>query len=121
AAIPYVLTLTVSTSFLVYPNSRPPATYTLSLHDALPISLGAGEGNLVRVRFPPRASQLHKSRGKICHAGPTPSPSARRWGRSRRSEEHTSELQSPYDLVCRLLLEKKKISDNGVTYLQIML
>src|SRR5207248_9662238 len=27
----------------------------------------------------------------------------------RRSEEHTSELQSPYDLVCRLLLEKKKI------------
>src|SRR5437867_9291329 len=28
---------------------------------------------------------------------------------ARRSEEHTSELQSPYDLVCRLLLEKKKI------------
>src|SRR5207248_11205639 len=28
--------------------------------------------------------------------------------RQRRSEEHTSELQSPYDLVCRLLLEKKK-------------
>src|SRR5438094_2162809 len=30
-----------------------------------------------------------------------------------RSEEHTSELQSPYDLVCRLLLEKKK-SDSGI-------
>src|SRR5207248_10815130 len=29
-----------------------------------------------------------------------------------RSEEHTSELQSPYDLVCRLLLEKKKTKDN---------
>src|SRR5207248_9705107 len=29
-------------------------------------------------------------------------------GRTHRSEEHTSELQSPYDLVCRLLLEKKK-------------
>src|SRR5207248_7304266 len=29
-------------------------------------------------------------------------------GRDSRSEEHTSELQSPYDLVCRLLLEKKK-------------
>src|SRR5207248_7836441 len=29
-------------------------------------------------------------------------------GRGHRSEEHTSELQSPYDLVCRLLLEKKK-------------
>src|SRR5207248_10222505 len=32
--------------------------------------------------------------------------------RLRRSEEHTSELQSPYDLVCRLLLEKKKTSAN---------
>src|SRR5438094_5667162 len=35
-------------------------------------------------------------------------------GESVRSEEHTSELQSPYDLVCRLLLEKKKnITTNG--------
>src|SRR5437867_5877396 len=33
-------------------------------------------------------------------------------GSSRRSEEHTSELQSPYDLVCRLLLEKKKTKKN---------
>src|SRR5437867_7663467 len=32
----------------------------------------------------------------------------RRWPTGSRSEEHTSELQSPYDLVCRLLLEKKK-------------
>src|SRR5207248_10195532 len=32
--------------------------------------------------------------------------------RVRRSEEHTSELQSPYDLVCRLLLEKKKRMKN---------
>src|SRR5437867_8055225 len=31
---------------------------------------------------------------------------------ARRSEEHTSELQSPYDLVCRLLLEKKNVSNN---------
>src|SRR5207248_8371628 len=43
---------------------------------------------------------------------------------SRRSEEHTSELQSPYDLVCRLLLEKKKkkiikynvVAINNITY-----
>src|SRR5437867_8000291 len=33
-------------------------------------------------------------------------------GNSARSEEHTSELQSPYDLVCRLLLEKKKKKKN---------
>src|SRR5438094_6930293 len=34
----------------------------------------------------------------------------------RRSEEHTSELQSPYDLVCRLLLEKKKNKTTELTY-----
>src|SRR5437867_6563459 len=34
---------------------------------------------------------------------------------SGRSEEHTSELQSPYDLVCRLLLEKKKNNHNKVS------
>src|SRR5437867_10255178 len=33
-----------------------------------------------------------------------------------RSEEHTSELQSPYDLVCRLLLEKKKKEQKHTTY-----
>src|SRR6266705_6506713 len=67
-----------------------PATneiYTLSLHDALPISpTPAGPGSA------PARSSIR-----------TPSP-----GRSARSEEHTSVLQSPYDLVCRLLLEKKK-------------
>src|SRR5207248_9915068 len=35
--------------------------------------------------------------------------------RSQRSEEHTSELQSPYDLVCRLLLEKKKTNEWSVS------
>src|SRR5438094_1893872 len=35
--------------------------------------------------------------------------------KSRRSEEHTSELQSPYDLVCRLLLEKKKKRTSTIT------
>src|SRR5438094_2084860 len=34
---------------------------------------------------------------------------------TRRSEEHTSELQSPYDLVCRLLLEKKKLKIKTIT------
>src|SRR5437867_10115386 len=42
-----------------------------------------------------------------------------------RSEEHTSELQSPYDLVCRLLLEKKKkrtrIKSNQMNYSQIII
>src|SRR5437867_4855995 len=37
------------------------------------------------------------------------------WAPAGRSEEHTSELQSPYDLVCRLLLEKKKERNNKLT------
>src|SRR5260370_12152747 len=68
--------------------------YTLSLHDALPISTrprgrrGAGHH---RARLAPR------------HRG------VKRTGRgASRSEEHTSELQSHLNLVCRLLLEKKK-------------
>src|SRR5437867_9813743 len=49
-----------------------------------------------------------------CHGVSTSTHAWARWFRDRRyvgwtrSEEHTSELQSPYDLVCRLLLEKKK-------------
>src|SRR5438552_8939522 len=43
---------------------------------------------------------------------PTPSATGRSWGRLVRSEEHTSELQSPDHLVCRLLLEKKKHTSN---------
>src|SRR5436309_14649404 len=58
-------------------------TYTLSLHDALPISR-------------PCASSIFSTCG-------TPRAAFR-----KRSEEHTSELQSRENLVCRLLLEKKK-------------
>src|SRR5438477_8414318 len=77
-----------------------PATteiYTLSLHDALPIS----EGAWPRIFF----------RG-IPATTTCRSPSARTIpGRAARSEEHTSELQSHVNLVCRLLLEKKKPSN----------
>src|SRR5256885_11469288 len=41
---------------------------------------------------------------------------ARRPAVPRRSEEHTSELQSPCNLVCRLLLEKKKKTDNPASH-----
>src|SRR5574340_1606407 len=58
--------------------------YTLSLHDALPISLA-------RLDYPNYEC--------VVVVNNTPDPA--------RSEEHTSELQSPKDLVCRLLLEKK--------------
>src|SRR2546426_8891851 len=78
------------------------------------------------IRRPPRSTlfpytTLFRSRGAAMRAGlPAPPPprgppaarSPRRTG--PRSEEHTSELQSPCNLVCRLLLEKKKVEDHRV-------
>src|SRR5438552_12495810 len=84
----------------------PPATaiYTLSLHDALPISSGRRSRPSDRVRCSTRPpGGVSRSRGP--HETP---PGGRVEHRTRRSEEHTSELQSPDHLVCRLLLEKKK-------------
>src|SRR3712207_6942011 len=69
--------------------------YTLSLHDALPISR----------RRTGRATRPGNGRRTPCPGTPRP-PAAGTGG--RRSEEHTSELQSRQYLVCRLLLGKKK-------------
>src|SRR5688500_20089415 len=77
-------------------------------------------------RSSPRARKrrrpLPRAAGGRAHRGPsgtTPRPLHRRRrssreGRRARSEEHTSELQSPCNLVCRLLLEKKKIGREGL-------
>src|SRR5438309_9063519 len=73
--------------------------YTLSLHDALPICPRGGAA--ARSRAPPVAGA----------APPAGAPRARGGQNGAlqrpRSEEHTSELQSQFHLVCRLLLEKK--------------
>src|SRR5205807_7463527 len=82
--------------FILFFFNDPPTTeiYTLSLHDALPIS----DNDDARPRQRIRACRDHVSaRG-----------SRRKDLYPIRSEEHTSELQSPCNLVCRLLLEKKK-------------
>src|SRR5690348_18108288 len=81
--------------------------YTLSLHDALPISRMARAGASGRSSTP---SSRRSSRPVRTAAATSalPSPQASSSGCSGRSEEHTSELQSPVHLVCRLLLEKKK-------------
>src|SRR5438309_7228708 len=73
--------------FFFFNNTATTEIYTLSLHDALPIS--------------------SDRRWKLRHC---PSRGQRTGGHSwvSRSEEHTSELQSQFHLVCRLLLEKKK-------------
>src|SRR3712207_8266068 len=73
--------------------------YTLSLHDALPISAGPPA-------WPARVVGRHAGhRGRLAPRRRRRAPDLRR--ARRRSEEHTSELQSRQYLVCRLLLEKK--------------
>src|SRR5580658_11133652 len=69
------------------------------------------------IRRPPRSTlfpytTLFRSRGARSAAAPGRPPGSRR-GRRSRSEEHTSELQSPCNIVCRLLLEKKKQQTKG--------
>src|SRR2546425_11593975 len=78
--------------------------YTLSLHDALPISAASRDGPRgVRTRGHPGA---RLAAGLGATGNHVPEEAAR--GSRLRSEEHTSELQSLAYLVCRLLLEKKK-------------
>src|SRR5262249_61262667 len=77
---------------------------TLSLHDALPICLDEQRASHRGRRDPVRQGEGRRARG--AHHHPIDGPGDQR--RSRRSEEHTSELQSLTNLVCRLLLEKKK-------------
>src|SRR5256885_15277498 len=80
--------------FFFFNDTATTEIYTLSLHDALPIlaivaaplALANGHSTL--------AGDIYKGFSYLCH--------------QLRSEEHTSELQSPCNLVCRLLLEKKK-------------
>src|SRR6266516_7964996 len=71
--------------FFFFNDTATTEIYTLSLHDALPIGVPDRPGGTCAPDVLPRQARRH-----------------------RRSEEHTSELQSPYEHVCRLLLEKKK-------------
>src|SRR5438874_11309169 len=83
--------------FIIFFFNDPATTeiYTLSLHDALPISRRC------------EARQGGRVAGGLGHE-PVRQASLRAVLQDLRSEEHTSELQSRRDLVCRLLLEKKK-------------
>src|SRR5690606_41933905 len=90
--------------------TNPPSTeiLSLSLHDALPISLrpGARPGRGRRRRGDPIGGPVAVSRGRAGQRRrPRPVPRRRV---CRRSEEHTSELQSRENLLCRLLLDNKK-------------
>src|SRR5438067_6912022 len=81
-----------SSSFFFFNATATSDIYTLSLHDALPICSKS---------FCRRSNAVVRS-----NVAATAQMSG------ARSEEHTSELQSRFDLVCRLLLEKKKTTDS---------
>src|SRR5256885_10038280 len=82
--------------FFFFNDTATTEIYTLSLHDALPICSAARPIPSSRASAAPARSAALTSPAPAPHF---PAP---------RSEEHTSELQSPCNLVCRLLLEKKK-------------
>src|SRR5256885_10609773 len=85
--------------FFFFNDTATTEIYTLSLHDALPIWIA--EDRIVGRAWPDVRPFVN---GEI--NGVQVSRKAER--PARRSEEHTSELQSPCNLVCRLLLEKKE-------------
>src|SRR2546430_12687952 len=101
--------------FFFFNDTATTEIYTLSLHDALPIS---------RARAAPGPSggpgDPSNAYPRVVGAGTDSGRSGRRTSRPRRSrsEEHTSELQSQSNLVCRLLLEKKNKSEHTDMYLQ---
>src|SRR5260221_10035523 len=82
--------------FFFFNDTATTEIYTLSLHDALPILQTAYlMAEIVAIPLTGWLTRMASTRGAFV-----------------RSEEHTSELQSHSDLVCRLLLEKKKIELN---------
>src|SRR5699024_12796329 len=98
-----------------FPTPPTTALYTLSLHDALPIC-----PETATVFRDGKETEVHPSEisvGEIfvVKAGEKlPLDGIVTEGKCNRSEEHTSELQSRFDLVCRLLLEKKKILNKDI-------
>src|SRR5260221_4423025 len=99
------------TGFFFFNDTATTEIYTLSLHDALPISIQSAcvepEGRNDRCAGPVQVT-CHPER----RVGVWKGAKDRRVARGR-SEEHTSELQSHSDLVCRLLLEKKKRNNHS--------
>src|SRR5256885_8691640 len=87
--------------FFFFNDTATTEIYTLSLHDALPISYALyivpSENGVSKLAFSSNFAKWG-----------IPVDEKHDVGRNSRSEEHTSELQSPCNLVCRLLLEKKK-------------
>src|SRR5438874_8719865 len=108
-------------TFFFFNDTTTTNIYTLSLHDALPISNGDRKFLNMMHDILSREAALDNSR--LFSLAASRLISLALTGalvlscRTKRSEEHTSELQSRRDLVCRLLLEKKK-TYTKITYYQ---
>src|SRR5206468_10939668 len=100
--------------FFIFVATPPTKIYPLSLHDALPICGSLADATSDEIRDAQQAalfSTVHGA-GRVMSRTQAAGKRNRRTGKVLspgrvRSEEHTSELQSRSDLVCRLLLEKK--------------
>src|SRR2546430_11447028 len=88
--------MTFNSSFFFFNDTATTEIYTLSLHDALPISQRNFDIDLAGVQVSYAFNRFLNATTFV----------------QARSEEHTSELQSQSNLVCRLLLEKKKKNNN---------
>src|SRR2546430_12274504 len=103
-------------TFFFFKDTATTEIFPLSLHDALPISARA----TTRRRSCPGRSSA-RPRAEERSTRPPPERLVGTTGRRRattrrhRSEEHTSELQSQSNLVCRLLLEKSNIKESVIT------
>src|SRR3712207_7338556 len=101
--------------FFFFNDTATTEIYTLSLHDALPISSGWATRSEGSSTSTPTSSARPRTCTVICRSsGPLLEC-------GQRSEEHTSELQSRQYLVCRLLLEKKKLKDTLLNAIQATL
>src|SRR2546429_9978203 len=96
----YIIFLLLFFFFFFFNDTATTEIYTLSLHDALPIC---------RVMCRRGALQRERAGGRL-----HPVPGVNVGLEQHRSEEHTSELQSRLQLVCRLLLGKKKKKNNHI-------
>src|SRR3712207_6917053 len=103
------------TSFFFFNDTATTEIYTLSLHDALPISETFSStafcADPINVLLTALGRQYQDPSRTVNYAQ---NSRYEGYGRGARSEEHTSELQSRQYLVCRLLLEKKKNNDTSI-------
>src|SRR5262249_60532744 len=105
SADPYITPSHLCSALFLSKYPAPKDTYPLSLHDALPISGEDGRGRAFLLVREVSGTQTLR---RFLNSPLAASTAERRRLARVRSEEHTSELQSLTNLVCRLLLEQKK-------------